>query len=218
MIEQSISTKLDQTHYETVVGLIEYPLLRLTGQLRERFEKGYYQLFIGDYDSGGFPTLVLEQFAQRLAERQDIPPPIVKRIRKHADPKTKLLQFRDLIRTIETQHITTSIIITEFISEGSTIRNIEKDLPSVGLVIDVASLDSPNGRGFSFRGNLYTGHDSTKNYRDILELRRFTRNILVRSPNGEWRFPETEEEQAQTQFSSALRDVNRLVDKLISTV
>lgn len=208
--------ELDQTYYETAVGLIEVPMLRLAGQLRERFERGHYQLLIGDDVSGRFPTLALWEYAKRLAEKHNMPSPIACHISK-GSADSENMQFSDLLETIETRHITSTLIVTEYINDGLTLHEIERRLAGTEVAADIATIEHLNG-GFSHKGILYSGRgEGPENFvLHVIELRRFTKDLCGILPDGRLVFPDLEDEQKKAQFQAGLRDANRLAVRMLS--
>lgn len=184
--------------YETPVGQIEKPILQLATQLRDKFEAGQYPLIIGDDISGRFPTLVLARLARHLALRQHLPLTVVNYISRHADPDIKEMQERELREAIEAQGISSALVVTEYINEGTTISSIQRLAREIGVTTDVASLEHTTHPFVS--GTLFSGRaDGVRHNMAVIELRSYTRRCI----------------QSESEYRVALRDVRKLADRTL---
>lgn len=208
----------DYYPYETGISLIEEPMLELARQLRGRFESGFYQLIVGDGLKGRFPTLVIGEFASRVANKNNIKPPIVSQlIMKRDDPRVIKNRIDELKEIIETGNIKTALIVTEFIYSGDTINNLGMLLRSLGIVsTNTATLDASVSREsndwFFIGYNPQNDPGIQKRFGSRAALERLLDLKRVQLEDGSWRVVENRNEVS----IAALRDADKLVDRMLS--
>ncbi len=208
-----------KTTYETAVGTMEEPLIRLVDQLKDKFKTGEYFLLIGDDASGRLPALVLKRVANYISDRNGVQRPDMRFIRggrfdtyeryvKEVDLASQVAVLLETVKARPTNK--RALLVTEFISGGRIAKRIASELNQRGIRMDVATLDMLTSRdryreyGIPEDVKIYSGLE--KHIEPPIQQHRELTGLL----SQRWR--------SQQDVAAARKDVKKLSDKIIASL
>jgi hypothetical protein len=136
--------------YYLEIEKLEKPLKILLSQLKERIDRGEYQLIIGDDASGRIPTFVFDRFLKEFYVEKGYKTPKTifiagSRYATIEGRKNKEKKILNYLHYVSQKHFqgglpVRTLIVTDTIATGSSIEPIVRSLMRKGALFDVATI------------------------------------------------------------------------------